>query len=205
MCCCRRFFLVWTAPCARFLHVFLLPLQSQDRRCSVRGRTGFYICVVLVPLGAQIFEAIKGRSIAMIGQLSSRCALAVRPWTLTWSLVLGAQVEIFYNLRKVCWFWPPLAAETDVLTLLGKIIFFWKPCGSQLIRFLYCWYLSRLGLITVFPISKVPIFSTSDRKGPTWIIGVRSIGLRSSHWVVLHYWRNESPWQTIQFLYPWLP
>ena len=103
------FLLVWRRACdivvtfslfkrrlarAFFAFVLLPPLWSQAQRCSARGRTGWAICVVHVPLGARLVKAFKGRGIAPIGRLTGRCAPSVHPWTPTQAFILGTGVKI---------------------------------------------------------------------------------------------------------------
>ena len=95
VCCFCCFYLVRTAPYAHHLHVyFVFSLQSQTWRCSTRGQTGCMVYVVSVPIVTWLFKALKGHGLTQIRWSTIRCALSVRPWTMTRALILGTQVDI---------------------------------------------------------------------------------------------------------------
>ena len=60
------------------------------------------ICAISDPLGEILVSNIMGLGLMPIGRSTSRFARSMCSWNLTQALLLGAQVEILYNLSNVC-------------------------------------------------------------------------------------------------------
>ena len=72
----------------------LTPLRSQAWVFIARICPGCAIIVVPVTLGALLVRALEGCGIPLFWRPNGRCALSVRPWTLTRELIIGARVKI---------------------------------------------------------------------------------------------------------------
>ena len=95
----RAFWFIWTVPCTRCLSSNSLPpLRSYSCRCGVLGQVACLICAIPVPLGAWLVLALEGLFIIPIYRSTIRCARSVRSWVPTQALIIGAQVDILWNI-----------------------------------------------------------------------------------------------------------
>ena len=74
VCCHHNLFTFFELRRARtvFVPISLPYLLFRDWSCSVQGWKGCAICVILVPLGAQLVSAIEARGLAPIGRSTVR-------------------------------------------------------------------------------------------------------------------------------------